>query len=64
VSIETTERETLLAALRYEADTSEKAIDFMDDDEVIADTRVNVMLLRQAADEIDRLVARLGRVPS
>ena len=46
----------LLFALRHEAEISEKGIDFMDDEDLANETRVQIHLLRAAADRIEALL--------
>lgn len=45
----------LILALRSEADVSEKGLDFMDDEDLANETRVQIGMLRAAANEIERL---------
>lgn len=47
----------LILALRSEADVSEKGLDCMDDEDLANETRVQIGMLRDAANEIERLNA-------
>lgn len=56
------ERTSLIEALRQEADLSEKGIDFMDDEDLANETRVQIGMLRDAAAEIERLTTTLQEI--
>ena len=51
---------SLIDALRQEADLSENGLDFMDDEDVANETRVQIGLLRDAADTTMPLIAALA----
>lgn len=50
----------LIRNLRYEADASEKGVDFMDDPELADETRENIALIREAADTLEQQNTAIG----